>query len=77
MQDIPVGEAESLAGQAAVPGPVIVKQGSEEEQRAAMPSLSMARQQGQKQCQTPGALSPSCLKKFNPSSDKVSSAASH
>jgi len=33
VQDVPVGEAEPLAGQATVPGPVVVKQGSAEEQR--------------------------------------------
>lgn len=33
VQDVPVGEAEPLAGQAAVPGPVIVKQGSAKEQK--------------------------------------------
>lgn len=63
VQDIPVGETEPLAGQAAVPGPVIVKQGSVEEQRGVMPSLSTAREQ---QCQPPGALTPSHLNKFKP-----------
>lgn len=77
VQDVPVGEAEPLAGQAAVPGPVIVKQGSEEGQRAARPSVSMARQRGQQQCHPPGALPPSHLIKFNPSPAKVSSAGSH
>lgn len=33
VQDVPVGEAEALAGQATVPGPVIVKQSSVKEQR--------------------------------------------
>lgn len=33
VQDVPVGEAEPLAGQATVPGPVIVKEGSAEGQR--------------------------------------------
>lgn len=32
VQDVPIGEAEALAGQATVPGPVIVKQGSAGEQ---------------------------------------------
>lgn len=33
MQDVPIGEAEPLAGQATVSSPVIVKKGSVEEQR--------------------------------------------
>lgn len=33
MQDVPIGEAEPLAGQATVSSPIVVKQGSVEEQR--------------------------------------------
>lgn len=33
MQDVPIGETEPLAGQATVPGPVVVKEGSAEKQR--------------------------------------------